>query len=45
MNINRSYARHIARIRMQEAGIKKPGKKMSNWRAWVHGPERKQSGR
>jgi len=34
VNINRSYARRIARIRMQEAGIKRPGKKMSNWRAW-----------
>lgn len=43
-SINRSYARHMARLRMEEAKVKpkkvfRSGK--GKWRAWVHGPERR----
>lgn len=32
----RSMLRHIARIRMEQAGIKKPGKKMrDHWREYA----------
>lgn len=41
-SINRSYARHMARLRMEEAKVK-PKKvfRHGKWRAWAHGPERR----
>ena len=35
-SIVRSMARHIARLRMEQAGIQKPGKKMRwHWREYA----------